>query len=63
VFILVSGNLSSQGMAELFVKVLNKVEKFTKGNQAPFIAKIYKGGKVQIWRSHSELLKLVKSNG
>lgn len=60
VFILVSGNLTRQKMADLFVDVLPKLEKFIQGNQAPFIAKIYKDGKVELWRNRSKLLKLLK---
>lgn len=59
VFILVSGNLTRQQMADLFVRVLPKLEKFTQGNQAPFIAKIYKDGRVELWRNRTWLLKLL----
>jgi len=59
VFILVSGNLTRQQMADLFVKVLPKLEKFTQGNQSPFIAKIYKDGRVDLWRNRTWLLKLL----
>jgi predicted nuclease of predicted toxin-antitoxin system len=60
VFALVSGNLTRQQMAELFVKVLGKLKKFARGNQAPFIAKIYKDGRVEPWRARARLLKLPK---
>lgn len=40
VFSLASGNLTGQQMAHTFVNGLEKLEKFTYGNQAPFIAKI-----------------------
>lgn len=62
VFILVSGKLTRQQMADLFVNVLGKLKKFTQGNQAPFIAKIYKDGKVELWRNQTQLLKLLKRN-
>jgi hypothetical protein len=39
--------------------VLPKLEKFTQGNQAPFIAKIYKDGRVELWRNRTWLLKLL----
>lgn len=61
VFILVSGNLTRRQMAATFVAALEKIKKFVQGNQAPFIAKIYKDGKVQLWRSHTQLLKLLKA--
>jgi hypothetical protein len=60
VFSLVSGNLTTQQMTDLFVAVLGKLKKFTQGNQAPFIAKIYKDGKVQLWHNRTQLLKLLK---
>lgn len=60
VFSLVSGNLTTQQMTDLFVAVLEKLTNFTQGNQAPFIAKIYKDGKVQLWRNRTQLLKLLK---
>lgn len=60
VFSLASGNLTRQQMANLFVDVLEKLKKFTQGNQSPFIAKIYKGGKVKLWKSQAQLLKLIE---
>jgi predicted nuclease of predicted toxin-antitoxin system len=62
VFILVSGNLSRQQMSALFVGVLPKLTKFNQGNQAPFIAKIYKDGRVELWRNQIQLLKLLKGD-
>ena len=60
VFILVSGNLTRQQMADLFVAVLEKLKKFVRGNQAPFIAKLYKDGRVELWKNRTQLLKLLK---
>lgn len=60
VFILVSGNLTRQQMAALFVRVLETLTKFAQGNQAPFIAKVYKDGRVKLWRNRIQLLKLLK---
>ncbi|RFP61030.1 MAG: hypothetical protein BJG00_005690 [Limnothrix sp. CACIAM 69d] len=60
VFILVSGNLGRQQMAALFVEVLPKLERFSQGNQAPFIAKIYRDGRVELWKNRTQLLKLLK---
>lgn len=59
VFILVSGNLTRQQMANLFVQTLPQLTRFTHGNQAPFIAKIYKNGRVKLWRNSTELLKRI----
>ncbi|MBD2067343.1 hypothetical protein H6F93_07340 [Leptolyngbya sp. FACHB-671] len=60
VFSLASGNLTRQQMADLFAGVLKKLEKFTTGNQAPFIAKVYKDSRVELWRNRTQLLKLLK---
>ena len=49
-------------MADLFVKVLKKLEQFTQGNQAPFIAKIYKNGQVKLWKTRNQLLKFVNED-
>lgn len=59
VFSLVSGSLTSQQMAELFVQVMEKLEKFSQGHHAPFIAKIYKSGKVELWRSRAQILRFL----
>ncbi len=60
VFILVSGKLTSQQMADIFVNALQRIENFVHGNQAPFIAKIYKGGRIILWKNHAQLLKMLK---
>jgi predicted nuclease of predicted toxin-antitoxin system len=60
VFSLASGNLTNKQMSDLLVAVLEKLKKFAQGNQAPFIAKIYKDGRVQLWRNRTQLLKLLK---
>jgi predicted nuclease of predicted toxin-antitoxin system len=62
VFSLACGNMTRQQMATLFVTALEKLKKFIQGNQAPFIAKIYKGGGVKIWRNQTQLLKLIKAD-
>jgi predicted nuclease of predicted toxin-antitoxin system len=63
VFILASGNLTREQMANLFVAVLEKLEKFSRSNPAPFIAKVYKDGKIQLWRNRTQLLKVVRQPG
>lgn len=60
VFILTSGNLNRQRMAEIFVDNLKRMEKFALGNPAPFIAKIYKTGQVKLWRNRTQLKKYLK---
>lgn len=59
VFILASGNLTRQEMAALLVDVLEKLKKFAQGNQAPFIAKVYQGRRVELWKNRTQLLKLL----
>ncbi len=60
VFILVSGNLSTQGMINIFVDAIEKIEKIVKGNSAPFIAKVYKDSRVTIWKNANTLRKLTR---
>ena len=59
VFILVSGNLSTQGMINIFVDAIEKIEKIVKGNSAPFIAKVYKDSRVTIWKNANTLRKFM----
>jgi predicted nuclease of predicted toxin-antitoxin system len=60
VFILSSGNLTRQEMADLFVEVLEKMKKFAQGNQAPFIAKVFRERRVELWKTRTQLLKMLK---
>ena len=60
VFILVSGNLSRQQTVNIFVNALEKIEKITQGNQAPFIAKIYQPARVTLWKNKAALEKLLR---
>ena len=60
VFILVSGNLSTQGMINIFVDAIDKIEKIVKGNSAPSIAKVYKDSRVTIWKNANTLRKLTR---
>lgn len=48
-FILVSGNLTGEEMAAIFVKALPAIKKFILKHPAPFIAKVLKGGSVEMW--------------
>lgn len=59
VFILTSGNLTRQDMADILVDVLGKLKKFAQGNQAPFIAKVAKDKRVECWRTKTQLLKML----
>ena len=58
VFILISGNLSTQGMINIFVDAIEKTEKIVQENSAPFIAKVYKDSRVTIWKNANTLRKL-----
>ena len=60
VFILVSGNLSLADMANAFVRALPAMERFVQGNQPPFIAKLYKTGRILLWKNQTQLRKLLK---
>lgn len=61
VFILVSGNLSRQQTAAVFAQALFGMERFTQGNQAPFIAKLYRESRITLWKNRTQLLKLLKA--
>ena len=61
VFVLSLGNVTGEEMANIFAQALEQMEKFAQSNQAPFIAKVYKFGKVRVWKNHTKLLKLLKS--
>jgi hypothetical protein len=45
-------------MADLFVNILTRLEKFTQSNNPPFIAKIYKDGRMDLWKDQAKLLGL-----
>ncbi|MDY6937275.1 MAG: hypothetical protein SWY16_06375 [Cyanobacteriota bacterium] len=50
VFVLVSGNLSGPEMAAIFAKAVTAIKRFTWQTAAPFIAKVYKDGRVKAWK-------------
>lgn len=60
VFILSSGNFTGQQMADILVQGLERIQRFTQGNQAPFIARIDPNSRIRIWRNRTQLLKLLK---
>ncbi len=47
-FVLVSGELRSDEMADIFIKALPKIKRFISKHRPPFIAKITKGGAVSM---------------
>lgn len=60
-FVLVAGNIRRDEMVRIFQNAIEKIGKIVQGNQVPFIAKIYKDGRIVIWKNHSQLNKLLKS--
>jgi hypothetical protein len=56
VFVLASTNLSGDAIALTFVKTLPKMTKFALNNHPPFIAKVYRSGRVISWRNNTEIL-------
>ncbi len=60
VFVLAIGDASGEEMAQTFIKALDNIERFIKGNQAPFIAKVYQNSRVTIWQNHTKLLKMLQ---
>jgi predicted nuclease of predicted toxin-antitoxin system len=61
VFVLSLGNVTGQEMASIFAQALEQMENFAQSNQPPFIAKVYKFGKVRVWKNHTKLLKILKN--
>ena len=50
-FTLASQSLSGTDMADIFLKAIPEMKKFIYENPAPFIAKVYQGGKVKAWKN------------
>lgn len=48
-FVLVSTTIKGEQMAEAFSLALNKITRMARKNRGPFIAKVYKDGKVSLW--------------
>jgi PIN like domain len=55
-FILAAQNLASADMIDILVQAIKPMEKFICSYPAPFIAKIYRDHRVELWRSRVELL-------
>jgi hypothetical protein len=55
-FTLASQSLSGTDMADIFLKAIPEMKKFIYENPAPFIAKVYQGGKVKTWKDDLALL-------
>lgn len=48
-FVLTSGNMSGVEMANAFVKALSKIATFLEKYSPPYIARVHKDGKVEMW--------------
>jgi predicted nuclease of predicted toxin-antitoxin system len=59
-FVLASQNLSGADMAEAFQKAMEAMQKFAIENPAPFMAKVYRNGRVEEWKNHLALQAEVK---
>jgi hypothetical protein len=55
-FTLASQSLSGTDMAAIFLQAIPEMKKFIYENPAPFIAKVYQGGKVKAWKDDLALL-------
>lgn len=54
-FTFASQNLRGQDMAETFVTAIGPIQRFVRKHPAPFIAKIFKDGKVDMWKDQKML--------
>jgi predicted nuclease of predicted toxin-antitoxin system len=55
-FTLASQNLSGADMAEIFLKAITSMQEFVREYPAPFIAKIYRDGRIDMWKDSQTLL-------
>ena len=55
-FTLASQNLSGKQMADIFLRSVNKMQEFVRKHPAPFIAKVYRDGRVEMWKDAQTLL-------
>ena len=59
-FVLASQNLSGKQMAEIFLASITKMQEFVRQHPPPFIAKVYRDGRVKMWKDASALLSEFK---
>jgi predicted nuclease of predicted toxin-antitoxin system len=55
-FVLASKNLSGSDMADAFKQAIKSMQEFARDNSAPFIAKVYRDGRVEAWKNSQDLL-------
>jgi PIN like domain len=60
VFVLVFDDATGSQMAAALIAALPKMVKLTQNNKAPFIAKVYAFGRVQMWQNHKKLLAFLQ---
>jgi predicted nuclease of predicted toxin-antitoxin system len=58
-FAFVDGNVPGVVVAQAFVNALENMQRFIRGNQAPFIAKVDKSGLVKPCKNQKELLRML----
>lgn len=58
-FAFVGGDVSGVVVAQAFVNALENMQRFMRGNQAPFIAKVYQSGLVKPCKNRKELLRML----
>ncbi|WP_373537227.1 hypothetical protein [Microcoleus sp.] len=58
-FAFVDGDVPGVVVAQAFVNALENMQRFIRGNQAPFIAKVYQSGLVKPCKNRKELLKML----
>lgn len=59
-FVLASQSLSGTDMAAIFLKAIVAMQEFVREHPAPFIAKIYRDGKVFMWKDKQMLEEKLK---
>lgn len=48
-------------MVNIFVATIDKIERITQDNQAPFVAKIYQNCQVKLWKNKNELTRMIEA--
>ncbi|MBG1267751.1 hypothetical protein [Nostoc sp. WHI] len=59
-FALASQSLSGSDMAAIFLKAIVSMQEFVREHPAPFLAKIYRDGKVSMWKDNQMLIEELK---
>ncbi len=60
-FALASQNLSGKDMVAIFVGAIVPMQEFVRKHPAPFIAKIYRDGRIDLWKDSQMLLEDLKN--